>query len=104
MPYPLLAFVLAAAAFGQSLAPRPAFDVVSIKPTPRELQNRLREEYCPNGGRFFVGGIPVMWVFGYAFRLKEYQISGAPAWMNQFDSSCEIEGRPAGPSLTPSAV
>jgi len=97
MRYALLTFALAAAAFGQSPVPHLAFEVVSVKPTPRELQNRLINEYCPNGGRFYVSGIPVMWVFGYAFRLKGYQISGAPGWMDQFDASYEIEGKPAGP-------
>jgi len=96
MRYPLLSIVLAAIALGQTPDPRPAFDVVSVKPTPRELENRLIDEYCPNGGRFYVSGVPVMWVFGYAFRLKEYQISGAPAWMNEFESSYEIEGKSAG--------
>lgn len=88
------AMVFEYAAMGQA---RLAFEVASVKPTPPERQNHLREEYCPKGGRFSVGGIPVFWVLGYAYRLKGYQVSGAPAWINAFDSSYDMEGKAAGP-------
>ncbi|HEY1760741.1 MAG TPA: TIGR03435 family protein [Bryobacteraceae bacterium] len=82
---------------GQSTAARPAFEVVSVKPTPPERQNRLRYDYCPNGGRFFVSGTPVMWSLAYAYHLKELQITGALAWLSAFDSAYDIEGKPASP-------
>ena len=85
-----------AAAFGQSGA-QPAFEVASIKPTPRERQYRLRTDYCHDGGRFSVGGTPVLWSLEYAFHLRDYQISGIPDWLNSFDSAYDMEGIPASP-------
>jgi uncharacterized protein (TIGR03435 family) len=37
----------------------------------------------------------VMWSLNYAFRLKDYQVAGAPDWMNAFDSAYDIEAKPA---------
>jgi uncharacterized protein (TIGR03435 family) len=82
-----------AAAFAQ----QPAFEVASVKPTPPERQNQLRMDYCRTGGTFAVGGTPVLWSLTYAYRLKEYQISGAPGWLSAFDSAYDIEGKPAAP-------
>ncbi len=92
----LIAAVIALqfAALGQT---RAEFEVVSVKPTPTERLNRLRQEYCPGGGRFSAGGVPLFWILGYAYRVKDYQVSGAPAWMNAFDQAYDIEGKPAGP-------
>jgi uncharacterized protein (TIGR03435 family) len=91
-----MAFVLASAAFCQP-ASRPTFDVASVKPTPPERQNNIRQQYCPKGGRFFASGIPVLWVLEYAYHLEDYEVSGAPAWMDAFDSSYDIEGVSTGP-------
>ena len=82
-----------ATAFGQSKA---AFEVTSVKPTTTERQNRLRPD-CTERGRFSVAGTPVIWSLEYAYRLKDYQISGAPDWLNAFDSTYDIEGRPSSP-------
>jgi uncharacterized protein (TIGR03435 family) len=73
------------------------FDVVSVKPTPSGRQNQLRTDRCPNGGGFVVAGTPVMWSLTYAYRVKDFQISRAPAWLNEFDSAYDIEGKPPGP-------
>jgi uncharacterized protein (TIGR03435 family) len=43
-----------------------------------------------------VEGTPVMWALEYAYHLKDLQISGAPAWLNAFDSAYDMEGRPSG--------
>jgi len=83
-------------AFGQSPAAGLAFEVTSVKPTPPERQNKLRPD-CTGGGRFSVAGTPVIWSLEYAYRLKDYQISGAPDWLNAFDSAYDIEGRPSSP-------
>lgn len=40
----------------------------------------------------------MLWSLTYAFRLKDYQIVGAPAWLSAFDSAYDIEGRPASPA------
>jgi uncharacterized protein (TIGR03435 family) len=89
--------ILTGTLFGQSAATRPAFEVASVKPTPPERQNHLRQDYCPGGGRFAAGGVPVFWILRYAYGLKDYQISGAPAWLNAFDSAYDIEGKPPAP-------
>jgi uncharacterized protein (TIGR03435 family) len=87
---------LSAIAFGQSVA-LPSFEVSSVKPTPPEQQNLLKTDYCTRDGRFAVAGTPVMWSLTYAYHLKDVQISGAPAWLNEFDSAYDIEGKPSGP-------
>jgi uncharacterized protein (TIGR03435 family) len=92
-----LTILMSPATFAQSVTARPAFEVTSVKPTPPERQNTLRTEHCPGGGRFVVGGTPVMWSLTYAYRLKDDQISGAPAWLDAFDSAYDIDGKPAGP-------
>ena len=78
-------------------AQSPTFDVASVVATSPERQNRLRLEYCQRGGRFFVGGAPVLWSLRYAFRLRDFQIAGAPSWLTEFASSYDIEGTPAAP-------
>src|SRR5262245_6885246 len=72
------------------------FEVVSVKPTPAARKNQLRTDRCTHGGGFGVAGTPVMWSLAYAYNMKEYQISGAPAWLNEFDSAFDIEGKPPG--------
>jgi uncharacterized protein (TIGR03435 family) len=89
--------ILIGTLFGQTAATRPAFEVASVKPTPPERQNHLRQDYCPSGGRFAAGGVPVVWILRYAYRLKDYQIAGTPAWLNAFDSAYDIEGKPPAP-------
>lgn len=86
-----------AAAYGQSTAELPAFEVTSVKPTPPLRQNQLGMDFCRKGGSFSVAGTPVIWSLRYAFRLKDYQVSGAPPWLEGFDSAYDIEGKPAGP-------
>jgi len=80
--------------FQRTEAP-PSFEVISIKPTPVEQQNSLILDYCQSSGRFVVAGTPVLWSISYAYRLKDFQISGAPAWLSQFDSAYDIEAKPS---------
>ena len=93
----LLLFTAFCAAFGQSSIAQPAFDAASVKPTPPSRQNRLGMDFCSAGGRFTVSGTPVMWSLTYAFRVKDYQVANAPAWLNAFDSAYDIEAKPAAP-------
>jgi uncharacterized protein (TIGR03435 family) len=83
--------------FSHAQAPdkKPKFEVVSVKPTPPERQTHLQLDRCTNGGRFFIAGAPLMWTLTYAFGLKEYQVFGAPDWLNDFASAYDIEGKPA---------
>ncbi len=84
------------ALFGQGVTAGSMFEVTSVKPTPPDRQNQLRMDYCRAGGIFSVGGTPLIWSLAYAYRVKEYQISGAPGWLSAFDSAYDIEGKPAG--------
>ena len=74
----------------QSSASAPKFEITSVRATPPERQNRLRTDFCTNGGRFVVGGAPVIWSIRFAYRLKDYQVFGAPAWLDAFDSAYDI--------------
>src|ERR1051326_3129429 len=77
-----------------------AFEVARVWPTTPERQNLLRQDFCTSGGRFAVAGTPVMWSLRYAYGLKEYQVSGAPEWLNDFASAYDIEGKPSEPVNT----
>jgi uncharacterized protein (TIGR03435 family) len=92
----IVATALIAVATPAAQQTAPAFEVISIKPTPPERQNQLRFDYCLRDGRFMVAGTPVIWSIAYAFGLKDFQIVGAPDWLSRFDSAYDIEARPAG--------
>lgn len=94
-----LAVALLCISFSHAQVPeqKPKFEVVSVKPTPPERQTHLQLDRCTSGGRFFIGGAPLMWTLTYAFGLKEYQVFGAPDWLNDFASAYDIEGKPAAP-------
>jgi uncharacterized protein (TIGR03435 family) len=91
----MLVLYVAAGVFAQTPV-APSFEVSSVKPTPPERQNTLRKDYCQSGGRFAVAGIPVIWSIEYAYRVRDFQILGAPDWLNQFEAAYDIEGNPAG--------
>ena len=42
-------------------------------------------------------GTPVIWSITYAYRVKDYQIVGAPDWLSGFDTAYDIEGTAGGP-------
>jgi uncharacterized protein (TIGR03435 family) len=80
---------LAAAALGffapgtpaQTAAPRPEFDVASIKPaqplTPALIQSgRFRAGMNIDGAQVNIGSIPILALLPQAFNLKQYQIIG----------------------------
>jgi len=71
------------------------FEVTSVKPTPVDRQNLLRPDFCTTGGRFSVAATPVMWSLSYAYQIRDYQIVGAPDWLNDFAYAYDIDGRPA---------
>ncbi len=84
--------MLARGAWGQAVPP--AFEVVSIKPTPPNLQNRLRIDRCTGSpNRFFSGGAPLIWTIAWGFRIPDSRISGGPSWLATFSDAYEIEGK-----------
>ena len=89
----LLAIVLCCGAGAQSVGPRPAFDVVSVKPTPKDL-NHITTNHCRGGGAFQSDVAPLMWSLEYAYHLEDYLIFGAPQWVTDFNGYT-LEGKPA---------
>ena len=77
-----------AAAFAQSgPTPSRAFDVASV----RESQSlELDGVFRSTPGRFTVTNLSVRWILRYAFRLRDYQVVGAPAWT---DTRYQIDAR-----------
>jgi uncharacterized protein (TIGR03435 family) len=73
-------------------APRPAFEVVSVKPN-HSASGGVMIRMAP-GGRFNAENITVKFLLEEAYRVKENQISGAPGWLDteRFD----IEAKPDG--------
>jgi uncharacterized protein (TIGR03435 family) len=58
-------------------APSLAFDVASVKESESlELDGVFQN----TPGRFTVTNLSVRWIMRYAFRLRDYQVIGAPAW------------------------
>lgn len=56
-----------------------AFEVISIKPNA-STDDRVMIRTMP-GGRYTATGIPVRLVLAQAFHIRDFQISGGPAWI-----------------------
>lgn len=73
-------------------APRPKFEVASIKPDGKE-DNKASMFMSP-GGRFSTNGVPVRMLIEFAYHLKsDDQIVGAPSWVNteKFDIEAKAD-------------
>src|SRR4051812_14482809 len=78
--------ILSSAAFAQTAAPAPAFEVASIKATGRPDQTKLMSGQIRVGvdvekERVDISFLSLADLIGFAYRVKLYQVSG-PAWMN----------------------
>jgi bla regulator protein blaR1 len=76
---------------------KPSFEVASIKPN-NSGDNRVM--FRANGGRFTVAGATVKMLIQQAYRVRDFQLSGGPAWLgsDRFD----IEAKPENVSdMTP---
>ena len=84
MSYPHLAtaamLVLSGFANAQSPAPRPEFEVASVK--PNTSGNNMTMIRPPVGGRFTATNARLKMLIGLAYKLQDYEISGGPAWIN----------------------
>jgi bla regulator protein BlaR1 len=81
-------------AFAQA-QPRPAFDVVSIKPNVSGVREVT---FAPmSGGRLTVENNPVTNLIQNAYGVRRNQIVGGPGWMDsdRFDIEARAEGSPA---------
>ena len=58
--------------------PAPSFEVASIKPN-RSGDQRIRLMFAPDG--LSANGLPVKELIGFAYNLKDFQISGGPGWI-----------------------
>src|SRR5579863_8464560 len=61
-------------------APRPAFDVVSVKPTQGEPVNSGFRRASP--GSLNAINVPVRMLIEYAYGVRDDQISGGPSWLD----------------------
>jgi uncharacterized protein (TIGR03435 family) len=95
-----LAFV-ACDSFGQPATPRPAFEVASIK--LNKSGDRRMMFPAPRGGRFTASNVTVQLLITLAYRVKDFQLSGGPAWLNteHYDIEAKAEGNPSIDTLGP---
>jgi uncharacterized protein (TIGR03435 family) len=80
-------------------APRPSFEVASVKPgdpaRPASVLYRL-------GGRFTANSATLRMLIGNAYDLRDHQIAGGPEWLNsaefEVDARAAATAIPAGPA------
>ncbi|MGA3238286.1 MAG: TIGR03435 family protein [Bryobacteraceae bacterium] len=76
---------------------QPDFEVVSVKPTPKErLRNPEQVKYCENG-RFFSAGFPVSFLIRSSYQIGADQILGLPEWAMAWESGYDIDAKSAAP-------
>jgi uncharacterized protein (TIGR03435 family) len=86
--------LIALAAFAQAPAPRPAFDVASIRPSdPNQKGGWVR--FPP--GRLEVSNAQLIFVIQQLYGVRDFQIVGAPKWVvdwntARFDINAKAEG------------
>jgi bla regulator protein blaR1 len=102
-------WVSAGCLFAQTAPAQLTFEVASIKPSP---QNCGSGGPCPAmirgepGGGLRVAGVPLKFLIGFAYNVRDFQITGGPAWINtdRFDINAKTESHdeadnlPADPS------
>src|SRR5712692_233260 len=82
-------------------AKRPSFEVASIKPNTSG-DSRVAILGQP-GGRFVSTGVSLKMLVGFAYRVRDFQISGGPNWItsDRWDIEARAEEgsipRPTGP-------
>jgi uncharacterized protein (TIGR03435 family) len=72
--------VLVSIGSGQTPAPRPEFEVASVK--PNTSGNNMVMIRPPAGGRFTATNARVRMLIGIAYNVKNFEVSGGPAWIN----------------------
>lgn len=81
--------------------PRPAFEVASVKPN-KSGDGRVFFNTLP-GGRFRASNVPLHQLILFAYRLKDFQVSGEPAWIKseRFDITAKAEKDPGPDGMRP---
>jgi len=75
----------------------PAFDAVSVKPSPLDTIERSLTHNA--GGRLTTSNGTVRMLILLAYQVMPYQVSGGPAWINT--DGYDIEAKAANPNSTP---
>jgi len=88
-------------AFCQPTPPRPEFEVASIK-LNKSADMRMMVRPAP-GGRFTVTNVPLQYVVTMAYRIKDFQLSGAPPWFlaERYDIEAKADGDPSFDAMLP---
>jgi uncharacterized protein (TIGR03435 family) len=88
-------------AFGQAAPPRPEFEVASIK-LNKSGDRRIMISPA-RGGRFTATNIPMQFFITQAYSIKDFQLSGAPAWLmsERYDIEAKAEGNPSMSEMLP---
>jgi uncharacterized protein (TIGR03435 family) len=71
---------------------RPAFEVASIKPNTSGT-NMVRIMAPPNGGRLTATNISLRMLITYAYKIRNFELTGGPAWMDseRYDITAKAE-------------
>jgi uncharacterized protein (TIGR03435 family) len=86
----------ALALFPAALLCGQSFEVASIKTAPVDSREGRDFRVLP-GGRLHITNMPLKQIVLEAFGIKQYQLSGGPAWLNSdtFDIDAKAEGDPS---------
>lgn len=78
--------------------PLPSFEVASIKPNKGAGNDKAALRMMP-GGRLMISNLTVKGLIGYAYNVRDFQISGGPGWVNseRFDIEAKGESEPGDP-------
>ena len=82
-------------------APRPAFEVASIKLNKSTAPFAMARP--SPGGRLTLTNVPLQFAITIAYRIKAFQISGAPSWLTseRYDIEAKAEGNASLDAMLP---
>lgn len=72
----------------EATAPKPAFDVASVRPTAAQAFTGLKTD----PGRLMASGASLSDLIRQAYGVSELQVSGAPTALGRFDIEAKVEG------------
>ena len=81
----------------QSPAPRPVFDVVSVKPNPPEMAGPIPVFTSTRDG-YFASNISLKLLITLNYHIRDFQLSGVSGWMET--EKWEVQGKAAAPIST----
>ncbi len=96
-----LLFISSGISAQPAATPRPQFEVASIKLNKSGGGFSLARP--SPGGRFTLTNIPLQFVVTIAYRIKDFQLSGAPPWFTaeRYDIEAKAEGNPSLDAMLP---